>query len=468
MAGSALPLVLPTIEDPHLRFAKYVNFLIGLRERRTRATTLRALPIDATLDPASLCQLSCPYCSVGAGSIQRTRALLEQETHRRMMGDLGEGLFVIWYFNTGEPLLNKRFADMVAENRPREIFSVISTNLSLKLSDQRIDELLTCGLGMISVSLDGATAPSYSKYRVGGDFELVVDNLRRLTQRKRELGLERPLIEWRFLVFEHNQDELELATRMARELEVDLLEFYPGAAPPRAKGDMVQRATRAMPALPLLGPALDRARRDTSTTMRRLLRMTPVYEPSPPPDEQRSLKCDWLYMGTALFPNGSVSPCCVSNDEPNDFGMIEGEATFAEIWNNEKYRRARGLFVEGNGPTAGETPDVICARCPQPASQDYQFRSTMRAVLMNAPDWVLKVLSADPAGFFFDVDFHLSPVELAPLGDGRLDFPTIFPRTLVRLERLVRERPDLEDVVDYLVGCLEAPTRTELERQAAA
>jgi hypothetical protein len=168
-------------------------------------------------------------------------------------------------------------------------------------------------------------------------------------------------------------------------------------------------------------------------------------------------------MGTALFPNGSVSPCCVSNDEPDDFGMIGEDDTFADIWNNESYVTARRLFVDDTDPG-----DVICARCPNQNAQDYQFRSTMRGILMNAPDWALKILSADPASFFFDVDLALSPVELRPLYDGSLQIPAFFPDITVRFERLARQRPELEPTITHLVECLESIAPGERIHRSAA
>lgn len=128
----------------------------------------------------------------------------------------------------------------------------ISTNLSLELSDGFHRQVVTSGLGMISVSLDGATQETYSQYRRGGDFDLVVRNMRRLVELKRERGLLYPLIEWRFLRFQHNEHEEQAAKSLADDIGADPLEFWPGSAPPvgslreagvyRCSGPLVGRA----------------------------------------------------------------------------------------------------------------------------------------------------------------------------------------------------------------------------------
>jgi MoaA/NifB/PqqE/SkfB family radical SAM enzyme len=424
MGSLSIPVVLPAIESPELEVRKYANLLLALMERRERCVALEARPFELTIDPTTLCQLSCPYCSTGAGTMQRSKGVLDVPTHARMLDELGDALFLVWYFSTGEPLLNKRLAEIVAATRGREIFSVVSTNLSLPLSDARIDELLGCGLGCISVSLDGATPESYARYRVGGDFELVTRNLRRLVERKRALALERPLIEWRFLVFRHNQHEIARARALAADWGVDLLEFFRGYAPPGAAEHEVRLADPVDLAPELSGPAVERAAQRRRTTLLRFVDPADCYPPPPPrPDHGYGTKCDWLYFGSTLFPNGSVSPCCLSNEEPDDFGRLSDGAGFADVWNNDRYREARALWHDGRW---SET-QLVCARCPNRDAQDYQFRTTIQALLRNAPDWVLKVLARDPERFFFDVDFRLSPRELDPLRDGRVRVDATFP-----------------------------------------
>ena len=423
MGSSSIPLILPRISNPDLEREKYFNWLLSLRERRERADTVDSKPFELTIDPATVCQLSCPYCSTGAGTMQRSRGTLGPSVHRRFLDQLGETAFLIWYFSTGEPLLNKRLPDLVALNQGREVYSIISTNLSLPLSDARIESLLVCGLGCISVSLDGATAETYSRYRVGGDFDLVMSNLRRLVKRKRELGLDRPHLEWRFLVFEHNRHEVALTRRMAEEIGVDLLEFFPGYAPPDA-GESDVRSAGPVDLDPVVsGPALTRAAERPMTPLMRALGTGIDGDLPILGVKGYGTKCDWLYFGTTLFPNGSVSPCCLSNEEADDFGIVSEDTTFSEVWNSDRYREARSLFVSQEWSTT----DRICARCPNRDAQDFQFRTTTQALLRNAPPWVLRILTADPDAFFYDVDRRLCPLELGPIWAGTIELPGRFP-----------------------------------------
>ncbi|MBE0602879.1 MAG: radical SAM protein, partial [Deltaproteobacteria bacterium] len=402
----SMPHVLPAVSDPGLRFDKYLNFLLALLARRERSTAVHSLPFELTLDLSTQCQLRCPYCSVGNKSIRRLSGRFSPELNGKVLGELGKTAFIAWYFSTGEPLLNTRAAEIFRAARESGIFTVISTNLSLPLSDERVDDLLGSGLGAICVSLDGISSESYSRYRVGGDFDLVVDNLARLVRRKQELGLAFPLIEWRFLVFRHNEGEVNKARGMAARLGVDLLEFYPGSAPPHAGEGGVRRCTPGTKIPAPWGPALGRPRRDTY--LHRELETADARFAAADLD-LRHRKCDWLYFGMTVFPGGSVGPCCVSNDEPDDFGTLDGSDTFRGIWNNERYQAARGIFL------GRPDPGVVCARCSNRDAHDYQFLNTMGAVLRNAPDWVIGILSQAPDRFFMEIDKALLSREMSVL-----------------------------------------------------
>lgn len=85
----------------------------------------------------------------------------------------------IEWFNWGDPLLHTKFievAGMLGGSR-----SYISTNLSLSLSDATLDVMRF--FKVVIVSLSGMDKDTYRIYHRGGDFELVMENLERLSRR---------------------------------------------------------------------------------------------------------------------------------------------------------------------------------------------------------------------------------------------------------------------------------------------
>lgn len=386
MAGAAFAHLLPAISDPALANGKYLNLLQALRARRQHAVTVDALPFDVTINPSTGCNLSCSYCEVGKGDLMRPAGLLRKEHHDRIMGPLWPTLFIARYFGTGESLLNPKLPDMIAQGRGQGVYSVISTNFSIKLTDAYIDRLLDSGLTLLSVACDGATAENYEKYRVGGQFELVMSNMRRVISRKRERGLQYPLVEWRFLVFSHNEHEVPLARQMAQDMGVDILDFYFGVTP-RFEERIVNGVRKAehrslQPATS--GPGIDAAiqRRDTPW------RTLPLPPPHSPVDVVREVsgKCDWLYFATYIYPKGEAAPCCHPGSPAQDMGILQNGVD--GVWNGDNYRNTRAYLQNNQLGTHS-----LCATCPMPKSKDRQFNHVLAAIIRNAPMWFLVLLA---------------------------------------------------------------------------
>lgn len=398
MAGAVFAHVMPAVTDTTLANVKYFNLLKALRARYEGALSVDAQPFDVTINTSTGCNLSCPYCEVGKGDLLRPAGLMSQQHHDSIMMPLLDTLFIARYFGTGESLLNPRLPEMVGLSRHAGVYSVISTNLSLKLNDAYIDRLIDSGLTLLSVACDGASRDTYEKYRIGGDFDLVMSNMRRFIARKQERGLQYPLIEWRFLVFSHNEHEVAQARDMARDIGVDILDFYFGVTP-KAEERQVNGVAKAInrqlnPATS--GPAIDAALRRKDTPFRNLPNSS-AASGSPLLSHQPAGKCDWLYFATYLYPKGEVAPCCHPGAPEQDMGITQ--VGMDNVWNNDAYQNARAYMKDNT-----QTCNALCVACPMPKSKDRQFNHVLSALIRNAPLWFLKLLAIDG-------DYWLHPLD---------------------------------------------------------
>lgn len=128
------------------------------------------------IEPASACNLRCPYCLTGAGEVGRPRALMTLALYERLLEQLGDRLFELEAFHWGEPLLNPHLATMIATASARGIATTINTNLSLYLERDRAEQLVAAGLTELTVSIDGARQETYEQYRVRSKLERVLHN----------------------------------------------------------------------------------------------------------------------------------------------------------------------------------------------------------------------------------------------------------------------------------------------------
>ena len=281
-------------------------------------TQLPYYPSKISIESGNLCNLRCPLCPTGQQDKSAQKGFISFDVFKKVIDEIGQSLTLIRLYNWGEPLLNKDLQKMIRYAKERSIDIKISTNLSMKMEDDQIDVLLKAGLGKIYISCNGASPSTYIKYHAGGDFELVMDNMKRLVQKKKELpGCHTKLV-WLFHVFKHNEHETNAAQELAKKIGINI------------------KISRMRP---------DMGKEIFETTQKALER-DKAWIPDNPAytvistKQKKRIGCMLPWTETMINWDGSVLPCCAVYSEKHAFGNIL-ENSFAEIWNNEMYVAAR-------------------------------------------------------------------------------------------------------------------------------
>jgi MoaA/NifB/PqqE/SkfB family radical SAM enzyme len=311
------------------RIRRYLNSRLLLTQfRLLKSSRLSAYPLHAVLDPINICQLRCPICPQGTGSLRRDTGKMDLEKYKLLVDEIGPYLYSLCFTNWGEPLLHPQIFEMVGYARKFPAYLGFGTNL-MKLDRRMAAELVKTGIDEIGVSLDGATAESYARYRVGGDFEQVLENVRLLARTKEELRSSTPKIRWQFLHFSHNEGEEELAHQLCQEVGAD----YVLSAPIYVDIDGM-----------LVRPLEERLRLGRAWLPKDEEKC--AYRVAEAKYKEPKKICDLLWTHTTVNPDGGVSPCCAVIDEADDFGNAFEEGFF-KVWNGEKARAARRLMARG-------------------------------------------------------------------------------------------------------------------------
>ena len=301
----------------------YLNILKLRVNMALKREAVSSYPVAAFIEPNLYCNLQCPACPTGLRLGLRPTVGIDEELFKATIDEIGDYVFQLYMYNWGEPLLHKRTPEMIAYAKKKDINILLSTNLSIKLTDDYIDRLVLSGLDRMLVSIDGVTQESYAKYRRNGNLELVRDNLRRIQRAKQRLDRATPKVVWQFLVFRHNEHEIEQARALHKEWGAN--EFSVGGAemPLEPHNEGFEPSTI---------PAYN------------------IYHPDHPAQKEAERQmttdraCAWLYGVFVLNPNGKVSPCCAVPSEKLDFGEYQ-KGDFFTVWNNETFRRARRMFT---------------------------------------------------------------------------------------------------------------------------
>lgn len=310
----------------HMTPAKLRNLLLVESELLRRRRALRGLPYFIKVEPTNICNLRCPLCPQVTGYCQvkapgkPSYGTLPFDLYAKLIDELCPTLFSVLLYGQGEPFLAADIFRMIRYARDRNLGTMISTNLNIE-RDGFAGEVVESGLEYLEVSLDGADQEAYAQFRVGGDFELVRENLVRIMEARRRLRRRTPRVEWKFIVMRHNEHQLDRARGMAKEIGVDYLTFTPVGNIDPERRELIDRWVAT-------DPRYRQYDAEAGVDMRAA---------------RAKRVCPWLYRSASVNCDGSVSPCCYYPNFPQArFGDIRA-SSFGDLWNNAFYTNARAI-----------------------------------------------------------------------------------------------------------------------------
>jgi len=121
--------------------------------------------------------------------------------------------------NWGEIFLNPELKDIVKYSRARNVNLHAHSGSNLNtISEDMLEALVKYRLQNLTVSLDGASDETYSMYRIGGNFNKVIENIKKINHYKHKYDSDFPQLTWQFVIFGHNEHEIPAAKKMAKDL----------------------------------------------------------------------------------------------------------------------------------------------------------------------------------------------------------------------------------------------------------
>jgi hypothetical protein len=187
------------------------------------------LPGRMFIECTAACNISClDACCAPETGITRTRqaGMLDFDLFSRVLDEVGPTLGRIDFFNYGEAFLHKRAVEMVERIKAHHphIYVYTSTN-GTALSEEQARRLVHSGIDEVTFSIDGARPESYGKYRQRGKFDVALRNLEAMAAEKARAGRDVPYINWRYILFNWNDSDEEMAEarRRAEAVGVDRL-----------------------------------------------------------------------------------------------------------------------------------------------------------------------------------------------------------------------------------------------------
>jgi MoaA/NifB/PqqE/SkfB family radical SAM enzyme len=312
-----IDLIPLTFED--LPRKKITNWLLTESSVAFKPARPWGLPTILQVEPTTRCNLRCRICPVATG-LDRPVGDMGLSRFRQLMDELGEYLLLIMFWDWGEPFLNPEAYDMIRYARGKGVKVVCSTNGHVFADRDHARRVVESGLDALVFSVDGITQESYQRYRRQGRLDTVLQGIRNVVEERRRTGSSVPLVNFRFIVMKHGEEEVPQVRAFASSLGVDVLtlrkfHFVPGTD--GGQGSLVPtQLAYQFPALPT----------ETGQPLR--------VERNP---------CKNLWNCPTIHWDGTVCSCFMDYNELRPLGSLE-EQSFREIWYSEAYRRLRRDF----------------------------------------------------------------------------------------------------------------------------
>ncbi len=298
------------VNDPYqLNFARAGKEYARYRELWALAGQKKysgRVPLHLDFDTVDACNLRCSICHERGRVRTGTKMPLQMAMEAISQG-AGRGLYSVNIGGVGEPYLQKQalyeLASFSVKKGMLDIF--VHTNFLL-LKDDDIHATMECGITCLCISVDAITPETYKKIR-GGDFEAVMENVRRLNEYKKRRSLHFPLVRVSAVPCDENNYELP--------------RFFDYWAP---YADVVE---------------IQSYRYDKSHENKRMVATHPVTTCSSP------------WMRLMYWPNGDVTACCCKDGLGRDIilgNVLTEKKALDDYWNGPTLSGIREAISDNN------------------------------------------------------------------------------------------------------------------------
>lgn len=188
---------------------------------------IKLFPKSVCLEACTLCQLNCTYCYMRTGDYgSMGKGYLKYEDFSRFIVE-NPHIEHVELSNNGEVFLNPDLKKILLLAREKGIDITIGHGTNFNTVEDEILELLVkTQVPFINVSIDGASQEVYSYYRRNGNFNKVISNIKKLNAYKKKYNSHYPVLKWQYILMPHNECDVEKASIMAKELNMNIFYKY--------------------------------------------------------------------------------------------------------------------------------------------------------------------------------------------------------------------------------------------------
>lgn len=289
---------------------------LNLAHRRPRPWNW---PFHMQIELTSFCELECPVCPTGMGTLQRSVSAIAPELVEDILREAGPHLLTLCLWAWGEPLLYKPLARVLEIARRYPAATMVSTN-GQSLSAPRVQEALRAHPPTyLIVAIDGLTDETNSIYRKGARLAPALEGVRALADWKQRSGSRYPVLHLRFLAMRQNEHEIPTLREFAAAAGFDMVSLR--------SLSIVDSADEAHRRLVPENEAFRAYRYDADGRIQRA-----------------DFVCQRPFSFPTVLTDGTVVSCEQDFNGQQPYGVVGKDGSFGDIWQGARAAEVRRVI----------------------------------------------------------------------------------------------------------------------------
>ena len=275
------------------------------------------LPAFISVEASTLCQLKCLHCNIRNDFGIIGKGFLKYIDFKKFL-DNHEFIKRIELSSYGEIFLNPELSEIIKYAHSKKVELTANSGVNFNtVKDEMLELLVKCKFNSLCIAVDGASQEIYSQYRVNGNFDTVISNIKKLNKYKMKYNSEFPKLRWQYVIMSHNECEVAKAKILAKALDMEIffkLTWDPGYVPTNV--EMLRKET-----------GLKHFTRDD-------------YEKDF--DTAYIVPCHQLFTRPQINWDGRLLGCCCQRKD--DFGVNVFEVGLKKALNSKQYTYAKKML----------------------------------------------------------------------------------------------------------------------------
>ena len=337
-----------------------------------RSSKVIGPPIHIQVESTNACNLRCATCH--RDLLYPKSTTMKFENFKKIYDEVRpENINVS---GLGEPFLNPEIFEIISYAKRGG--SAVNCASNFTLTGNKIDKIIQSGIDQIKISVDAMDAETYHRIRSKDLYNTLLENIKVLNEKKKELNLNKPVLRFNYALQQDNIDQLAGTIELAAKLNIPgiYIQYLEYIDREDRKNRLVGNISAEKLRNTLLYAESTAKKLGITTNINIWMRDFDIFYNKMRPEKKfipNTKKCYFPWFTSWVDADGTVRPCPIIPWQRNEGHMGNAfEESFSDIWNNKKYQVLRAALARGERPTEP------CKTCiPQSLSNIFHIRTQL-------------------------------------------------------------------------------------------